>query len=126
MKKKKFLMFITFALLTAVFAGCKKTDHSDLEGSIWEAEANNVVFTLRFLDESTSTIEVVGKDANSTSLTNFHWRYSSEYDSMWGYFFMYNLDVENSAPYSGTIENKKLHLQIYDEGIDTLCFKKIK
>jgi hypothetical protein len=124
MKTIKFILF--FALFTAIFAGCEKTDYSDLEGSIWEAEANNVVFTLRFLDEFTSTIEVVGKDVNSTSLTNFHWRYGSEYDSMWGYFFMYNLDVENSPPYSGTIENKKLYLQIYNDGIDTLCFKKIK
>ena len=125
-KTRKLLISMTFGFLIAIFAGCEKTDYNKLEGSTWEAEVNDVVFTLQFLDESTCTLESIGKDINSENLTLYHWRYRGEYDSMWGLFFMYSKDDESGHPYSGTVEDKKLYLHIFENDIETLCFKKIK
>ena len=118
---------MTLSILTITFSGCEKTDYNKLEGSTWEAEANSVVFTLHFSDDFTCTMKTDEKGVHSANPIIYRWRYRSEYDSMWGLFFLQPMDEEGShLYYSGTVENKKLYLHAYESDIETLCFKKIK
>ena len=110
-------------------------DCAKLKGSIWETETNDVVFTLRFVDETECTIGTTLKDGTlSTNLTTYYWRYASNVDSRWGLFHLYYKGAENKKgewseyAFPGTIENKKLFLGIHDKdkGIEGLWFKRKK
>ena len=117
-------LIITLAvILFAAFTSCKKIDYHKLEGTTWEAETDNVVFVLRFVDESTCTIITARNDNTfSANLTTYRWRYASNVDSMWGFFHLYHIGEEGEYAFPGTIENKKLYLGIHGDGYEGLWF----
>jgi hypothetical protein len=84
-----------------------------LEGTVWKAETDNVVFTLRFVDDTCCTLMTGRTDGTySANSTTYFWRYKSDLDSRWGLFFLSELNAEGELilTYSGTIDNKELYL----------------
>ena len=115
-------LIIIFLACAISSCGKEKTDYKKLEGSAWEAVTDDAVFLLLFLDEHVCYMNIIGK--NMTITKSYSWRYGGEFDSRWGYFHMFPQNGEH--PYSGSVENKKLYLHIYENDIDILCFVKIE
>ena len=104
---------------------CEKIDYQKLEGSTWVAETDDVLYTLRFVDASVCTIGTGRKDDTySSNLTTYHWRYASNVDSRWGTFHLYNMSEEWEYAFSGSVEDKKLYLAIYNNGDNGVWFKR--
>jgi len=118
---------------TTMFSGCeKKTNYNKLEGTTWKAETDTVVFILRFIDETSCTLMTGRTDGTySSNLTTYFWRYSSDVDSIWGLFFLYELNEKGEIvllTYSGTIDKNELllHSSMPEKYGFELRFQRIK
>jgi hypothetical protein len=114
--------------VTTVFSSCeKKTDYNKLEGTTWETEVDNVIFTLRFLNSSECTIGTARHDNSfSANLIPYRWRYANEFESRWGRFHLYHTDEEGEYAFAGITENKKLLLKDVRSDHEDLWFTRKK
>ena len=133
--KKVFIMIIPALICGILFTSCSSKTESDdyekLEGVTWVAEKDNIVFTLRFVDNTVCTLSTARKDdTHSANLTSYRWRYQSMYDSMWALCYLYPINEEEGNGYYGRVENKKLYLYPWlypSEGYtEILCFERKK
>ena len=129
MKTTKMFLLAIIGSVFMVSTSCEKEDYSKLENTVWEAQTDESIYILKFVDKSTCSISVVFKEPLPVDMIicvpgtrTYSWRYGSEIDSTWGLFHIYSFDT-GEHPYSGTVENKKLYLNYMDD-IGTLCFER--
>ena len=117
-------------VVTAMLWGCeKKIDYDKLEGTTWKAEKDNVVFTLRFVDDTHCTLMMGRLDGTySANSATYFWEYNLS--SRWGLFLLNELNVEGEMvlTYSGTVENKELYLygSMPENHLFEIKFKRMK